>query len=494
MGGGSLAQEELVSFHGTDDLSPHDFAPESDHVGTQSTFPLDENTSVVVNHALAHKKICATMAAGENRMLIPVLVSGKAIPALIDSGAATSFICKQAVNQLGLAYVDSSKEIYGFGDKNKINIVGRLELEGKIRGLDISPILCDVMVPGQNEVPLILGVDFLIQNRLLINISKGKLSQKSAEGHIVDLYVNNDMAVHRRMIPCRVKENMTVKSGEVGKLEVCVDLPSNSDIQTYLFEPVPRRSSSAPFSGICEISENMSVLVHCTSSQSTKFILGEVVGYLKSVQVVDCEQKVSKTSQLEHSPLDLCAVALGEHLSPEQKQKVLELLRGKVQVLSKGDHDVGILNAREHKIELLSDVPIYQKPRRLPEPVADEIESQCRELQLLDVIEPSRSPYSSPVVPIRKKDGTLRLCVDYRRLNAVTKPDRFPLPNLNDSIYSLHSKRYFTSLDLVRGYYQLPLDEKSRECTAFSTPHNHWQFKRLSIGLRNAQSAFQREI
>ena len=86
------------------------------------------------------------------------------------------------------------------------------------------------------------------------------------------------------------------------------------------------------------------------------------------------------------------------------------------------------------------------------------------------------------------------MCVDYRRLNAVTVPDRFPLPNLSDAVFSLHGVKYFSSLDLVRGYYQLPLSESSREYTAFSTPHNHWQFKRLSFGLRNAPSAFQREM
>ena len=119
---------------------------------------------------------------------------------------------------------------------------------------------------------------------------------------------------------------------------------------------------------------------------------------------------------------------------------------------------------------------------------------QCKELQLLDIIEPSMSLWSSPVVPVRKKDGKIRLCIDYRRLNAVMKADRFPLPNLTDAVFSLYSVTSFTSLDLVRGYYQLPLAEESRELTAFSTPHSHWQFKRLSFGLKNSPAAFQREM
>ena len=112
----------------------------------------------------------------------------------------------------------------------------------------------------------------------------------------------------------------------------------------------------------------------------------------------------------------------------------------------------------------------------------------------LAIIEPSVSPWNSPIVPILKKGGGLRMCLDYRRLNQVTVPDRHPVPNLADSIFGLHGTQYFTRLDLVKSYYQIPIDESSRECTAFSTPRNHWQFKRLSFGLRNAPSAFQREI
>ena len=137
----------------------------------------------------------------------------------------------------------------------------------------------------------------------------------------------------------------------------------------------------------------------------------------------------------------------------------------------------------ESESKLDCETPIYQRPRRFPPPVAEEIERQCRELHSLDIIEPSASPWNSPIVPVRKKDGSIRLCIDYRKLNKVTIADKFPVPNLYDSLYGLGSAKYFTRLDLVRGYYQLPVDEQSRAFTAFSSAKNHWQFKRLSFGL-----------
>ena len=154
----------------------------------------------------------------------------------------------------------------------------------------------------------------------------------------------------------------------------------------------------------------------------------------------------------------------------------------------------GYTTVTSHKINLSNDTPIYQRPRRFPQPVAEELERQCQELNEADIIEPSISAFSSPIVPVRKKDGTIRMCIDYRKLNSVTVPDKFPVPNLLDSIYSLKGNSYFTKLDLVRGYYQLPIDASSREYTAFSTQKSHWQFKRLSMGLKNAPAAFQREI
>ncbi|KAL7631583.1 UNVERIFIED_CONTAM: hypothetical protein RMT77_018115 [Armadillidium vulgare] len=153
---------------------------------------------------------------------------------------------------------------------------------------------------------------------------------------------------------------------------------------------------------------------------------------------------------------------------------------------------MGNASMTPHRIELFDDTPICQKTRRFSDKIAREIEEQCEELLLKDIIEPSISPWNSPIVPVRKKDSSLRMFLDYRRLNRVTIPQKFPIPNLTDTVFSLHGKNFFSCLDMVKGYYQLDLEKDSRPYTAFSTSQGHYQFRKLCFGLVNAPAAFQR--
>ncbi|GFU76940.1 retrovirus-related Pol polyprotein from transposon 297 [Trichonephila clavipes] len=113
-------------------------------------------------------------------------------------------------------------------------------------------------------------------------------------------------------------------------------------------------------------------------------------------------------------------------------------------------------------------------------------------MQKNDIIEPSSSPWASPIVLVRKKDGSTRFCVDYRKLNDVTKKDSYPLPRINDTLDTLSGHKWFSTLDLKSGYWQVEIHPEDREKTAFTSGQGLWQFKVMPFGLCNAPATFER--
>lgn len=137
---------------------------------------------------------------------------------------------------------------------------------------------------------------------------------------------------------------------------------------------------------------------------------------------------------------------------------------------------------------------VYRRPYRLSPVECQIVRDKVDDLIASNVIRPSVSPFASPILLVKKKDGTDRLCVDYRELNDNTIPDRFPLPLISDQIDRLHGCYYFTTLDMASGFHQLPIHPDSVEKTAFVTPEGHYEYLTMPFGLRNAPSEFQRAI
>ena len=138
--------------------------------------------------------------------------------------------------------------------------------------------------------------------------------------------------------------------------------------------------------------------------------------------------------------------------------------------------------------------PKRQPPRRVPFAVRGEINVQLANMQAQGVIHPSTSPWASPVVLVRKKDGTLRFCVDYRALNMVTKPDVFPVPRIDDLLDQLGQYTIFSTLDLAASYRQIKVHPDSQEKTAFTTHQGLYKFSVMPFGLRNAPATFQQTM
>ena len=129
---------------------------------------------------------------------------------------------------------------------------------------------------------------------------------------------------------------------------------------------------------------------------------------------------------------------------------------------------------------------------RLPQAYCDTVQQNLQEMLATGFIEPSKSEWASPIVLVKKKDGSLRLCVDYRRLNARTTVDAYPMPRIDDLLDRLGQARFLTMLDLAWGYWQVPMAGEDQSKTAFTTHMDLFQFRVMPLGLSGAPATFQR--
>eukprot|EP00108_Taenia_solium_P007436 TsM_000082000 transcript=TsM_000082000 gene=TsM_000082000 len=140
------------------------------------------------------------------------------------------------------------------------------------------------------------------------------------------------------------------------------------------------------------------------------------------------------------------------NITDSERKELHSLLRGYSRMFAWQGSKLGRTGISKHAIDTGEAKPIWQPPRRTPPPLLEDVNRLLNEMISDGVIQPSESPWASPIALVKKSDASLRLRVDYRKLNAVTEKDAFPLPHINDSLDSLHGSKWFSTLDLKSGY------------------------------------------
>ena len=230
------------------------------------------------------------------------------------------------------------------------------------------------------------------------------------------------------------------------------------------------------------------VELQVTNSSPTpvKLFHGTKIGQftpLEQVQVVDTVQEQTQHATPFPSDIDLSTSSL----SAPQKE---ELLHRFSHVFAQEGEPRGRTTVVKHHIETFGP-RIRQRLRRLPASLKGEVDKEIQGMLQTGVIRLSTSPWSSPVVLVKKRDGAWRFCIDFRKVNAATHRDAYPLPRIDETLDSLAHAALFTTLDLALGYWQVELDESSKEKTAFSMSAGHYEFNVMPFGLTNAPATFQ---
>ena len=206
-----------------------------------------------------------------------------------------------------------------------------------------------------------------------------------------------------------------------------------------------------------------------------------------------CKSSPERNELFRRSTLrETLGTQLVDSLPEDQSEKLCSLLEEYNDVFCLEEGERGETDLVEMHIDTGDASPRRQPVRRVPFAVRQEVARQLREMQDAQIIQPWSSPWASPIVLVRKKDGTLRYCIDYRDLNSVTKSDLYPLPRIDDLLDQLGKSRYFSTLDLAAGYWQIKVDVESREKTAFITRQGLFEFQVMPFGLTNAPAVFQR--
>ena len=275
---------------------------------------------------------------------------------------------------------------------------------------------------------------------------------------------------------------------------------------TCLFRPEPKILEEYGLTmpeTVVEIQKEMTLQITNHQTEPIQLNAGQVLGELEPAAVTEYgrndlpeweptvaairpDQK--KRRKRLYEALQLAQI----DLPPGEKEQLCALVDKFTLVFALDNSELGRATEVTHSITTTCQQPCRQPPRRVPFSLRGKVQQLIQEMLAQGIIQQSSSPWASPIVLVTKQDGSTRFCVDYRKLNAATKLDVYPLPRIDDSLDLLAGNKYFSTLDLMSGYWQVGMDPDSQEKTAFITHSGLFEFTVMPFGLCNAPATFQR--
>ena len=367
------------------------------------------------------------------------------------------------------------------------------------------------------DVSGILGMDFLVGQGCFVDLQRYELVVK---GSRVKCKAANGGYFCARLV---VTEARTVKPGH----EVCLEArikdklwstSSENNAQSVFglvepleVSPLPKHEVMVARS-LVAIGEKVIVPVCNLGASRRKIKAGTVIASVSPVEACSSgttedeettDGQLYMTSESQEGETEPGESEIPEHLKelfeesikcipPEYIPLVKALLIKYQDVFSRSDLDIGRTGLIKHFVDTGKMPAVRLRPRRLPMAQQDEVDRQVESLLERGLISPCNSPWSSQVTLAQKKDGKWRLCLDLRRVNAITKKDSYPIPRIDESIDTLSGAQWFCTLDLSSGYWQVEMEESSKEKTAFSVKGGLYCWNVMPFGLCNAPSTFER--
>ena len=442
---------------------------------------------------------------GRGSLYLPLLIDEVPVLALVDTGSTISVIHPSILNKSldEVVVRETSKACQiRLADGSLVDTLGTVQLKVQL-GTERESWMHDWVVSAI-EAPMVIGVDFLREHQCTLDVRAGTLTVGST---IHECRRMESMPQMYRItvaetveIPARSEMIIPGKMADVSQLTQGI-VESNGQPMCK-GDVFVARAVVNPSMGVLPLRvANLGMEPH-KLHKGTNIAICEPV---MSVSEMSSNDKICSMRQTESSQfcthdgqqslpahvakyIDECK----DYLSPHEIDLAEGLLHECQDGFAKSKDDLSTTDADEHGMTMVSPENVKLGPRRLPLAKRQALKCELDRLLKLGVIEPSKSSWASPIVMVTKKDGSLRLCVDFRLVNKLTLKDSYPLPRIDDSIDALRGSKWFSTLDLASGYWQVPMAKKDVEKTAFATPFGLYQFKVMPFGLANAPATFER--
>ncbi|GFT85674.1 retrovirus-related Pol polyprotein from transposon 297 [Trichonephila clavipes] len=412
---------------------------------------------------------------------LDVIIDKKPIRALVDSGASFSVISDKYRRFLKkVLFADAKSVMLKVADGNFVRPIGKCVLRVRINNRELP---FEFIVLSHCSHDVILGWDFLEASQAVIDCGQNELvlediCRDSTAPDAWNLYATRDYTLKPHSLT-----RITVSGYQTrGDINVVLDgskhllfeknIATPSMVSTYCNGKSDVWVTNLQFRNQI-IPRGMCIGQAEPLNEGHLCVISETSGCLD-------DQQETLESQMN------CSLMMSPELSDEHRNKLSELLRKFSGLFTKTDKSTAANTNVKHRIFTGDHAPINQRAYRVSPTERRIIHEEVQKMLVEGIVQPSESPWSSPIVLVR------RFCVDYRKLNSVTKKDVYPLPRIDDTLDCLKGAIFFSSMDLRSGYWQIEIDEADREKTAFITPEGLYEFKVMPFGLCNAPATFER--
>ena len=259
-----------------------------------------------------------------------------------------------------------------------------------------------------------------------------------------------------------------------------------------VFDPDPERASrygvaSVPCFVRSDVGNRMPILIHNPGAESVKMYGNSVMGQITAATVEENAER-RKPRREGRAEVDISEADIGD----TDRKKLQRLLNEYRDVFANNEEELGRTHMATFKIITTDGPPVAVRPRRTPYHLRDEVRRQVASMEARGIIRPSVSPWSAPILMVRKTDNSYRFAIDYRGLNDRTVEEVAYLPTVKECLDSLSGSSVFSTLDLNSAYWQVPVAEEDRQKTAFCTEDSKWEFLVMPYGAKGAPSCFTR--